>query len=632
MSPLDPGRLRLALLVLLTALTACALPRRAHAKPPTPITYRLEIPDPHRQYVHVTMELSPARGKHSTLAMPAWTPGSYLVRDHARHVYDVRATDRKGAALRVEHTDKQSWTVHHGGRPFTVRYRVFANEASVRTSHVDDRHASLMGTSIFLYVVGELSRGAHVDITLPPKWSAHTALAPAEHSADGHAVFSAPDYDTLVDSPIELGTPTIATFTVDDTHFEYVLTGAEGTKIDLDRLSKEAEQIARAQSALMAGLPMPRYLFLMRVSPVGGGGLEHATSTSMMMSRASFDTSAGYKRATRLAAHEMFHLWNVKRIHDRVLGPFDYSRENHTKLLWFHEGFTETMEGLSLVRAGIVEPSEHVASLGKRWTTYLGKAGRNHDPIEDISFDAWTKAYQPSANHPNVSISYYEKGDFIGIVLDIELRLRSAKNGRSGSVPGLFRRLMASHGASNTGITHADIVAAATAEAGEPMDWFFERYVQGTEEIPLETLLPQIGVKVEQSAVWLDDDGKLLPELTPAQRLARIHIGLKLDSGATVRNVEPGSPADGAGLMRDDQIIAVAGRRTDDRRTVNVRLGEHDPGQQVELSLFRAGRLLHRTVTLAENPRRTYRFSLLPTEELSPVVAKLRDEWLAVLP
>ena len=592
--------------------------------------YQVDLPAPHRQYLHVTMEVDDPGREASQVALPAWTPGSYKIRDHARHLYDLRAEDRRGRPLELTRLDKQSWLVEHDGQPFTLRYRIFADGDGVRESHVDDRHASLVSASAFLYLMGELHRPARVEVVLPEGWSAHAALPEEPGAPAGQAWLRASDYDALVDAPIELGTPQVRAFTVGTTRFEYVLTGAEGTAVDVDRLAADAERVARAQAGLMEGLPMERYLFLARLSAAGGGGLEHASCTSMAMDPASFDTDGGYPRAARLVAHEMFHLWNVKRIHDRVLGPLQYAKESYTRLLWFHEGFTETMEALSLVRAGLVAPREHVSGLGQRWSRYLEHPGRNHAPLTELSFEAWTKAYQPAPNHPNVAVSYYDKGDLVGVVLDLELRLRSSAHGREGSLPGLFRRLMASHGARGKGIGLADIVEAATAEAGEDMAWFFERYVEGTEELPLPERLAQVGVRVETSAPWLDDDGRPRAQLTRAQRLQRLETGLELRPEGSVRNVVPGSPADRAELMREDEIVAVDGRRAQDRGTVLARLADHEPGETATLSLFRAGRLIERELPLVESSRRTVRTSLIPEAELSAELRALRDAWLAV--
>lgn len=628
--------LRVVLLVWVAVLTACAMPRGAQARVPSakaPVRYRVEIPAPHQQYVHVAMEVAAPAGERTRVAMPAWAPGSYLIRDFARHVYDLQAeTTKDGRALAVERLDKQTWRVEHGGRPFTVRYRVFAAEPSVRTSHVDDRHASLLGSSLFLYVVGEPGRPVTVDVALPPGWSAHTALVAEAGAASGAARFSAPDYDTLVDSPIELGTPIVRRFTVDGAAFEYVLTGAEGTAIDVERLAADAERVAAAQGELMGGLPFSRYVFLMRVSPHGGGGLEHGSSTSMMMRRADFDDDEGYARAARLAAHELFHAWNVKRIHDRALGPFDYAKETHSRLLWLHEGCTETMEAQSLLRAGLVTPEAYVRDLGERWTGYVTKPGRNHDPIAEISFEAWIKAYKPAPNHANVAVSYYEKGDLLGVALDLELRLRAAARGRKGSLAGVLRRLMESHAAKGRGIDEADVIAAASAEAGEDMAWFFARHVDGIEEVPLPAILERAGLEVQASAPWLDAEGRPRPELTREQRSQRAFSGLELSEGAEVRSVVPGSPADAAGMMIADAIVAVDGLEARTRDAVLARIADHDPGDTISLSFFRDGRLTDRTLTVAESPARTYTLTLPPADALTQLQREVQDGWLGRAP
>lgn len=589
--------------------------------------YRVALPRPDTQYVHVRMRVDAPRGKSSDVAMPAWAPGSYLVRDFARHVYDLAATDTRGKPLEVTRVDKQTWRVAHRGRPFEVAYRVFAAERSVRTSHVDDRHASLVGTSVFAYVDGELDRPCRVTVDLPEGWSAHTALAPATAAA-GEASFTAPDYDHLVDAPIELGTPTVRTFEVDGTRFEYVVTADDLTGLDLDRLAADAERIAAAQGRMMEGFPFARYVFLLELGEHGGGGLEHAESSSLMMRRTAFDDPEGYAAARRLVAHEFFHLWNVKRIHDVALGPFDYARENHSRLLWLHEGFTETVESLSLLRAGFVEPEPWLATLASDWTAYVAKPGRNHTPISELSFEAWIKAYKPADNHPNVAVSYYEKGRMIGVALDLELRLRAARHGRQGSLMGLFRRLQREFGAQGKGITSADVTAAATAEAGEDMAWFFARHVDGVKDVPLPELLPKIGVTAKAHPPWEHPDGT--PRSDAARR--RTYTGLDLDARGEVTNVVPGSPADEAAFMLHDEILAIDGLRADSRERIENEVARRGPGKTVKVTLFRDGRLVTRSLPLAENPHRVWRFTLEPASALDDRTRALRDAWLAKLP
>ena len=611
-------------LVLAGALAACAAaPGTRPAAPPGPqldddrrlVRYTLAIPDPAQQWVHVTLTVARPKGPRSEVAMPAWTPGSYLVRDFARHVDGLRAEDLDGRALPVVRVDKQTWRVEHGRRGFRVRYRVFADEPGVRTSHVDDRHASLNGASLFLYVVGQTTRPASLEVALPAGWQAHSALEPAaaESPASGPspARFTAPDYDTLVDSPIVLGTPELRSFTVAGARIELVFAAPAGSNADTARIAADLRKIVAAFARMMGGLPLRRYVFLTLADEVGDGGLEHAASALLRVPKDMFSEPAGYRKFANLAAHEFFHLWNVKRLRDAALRPYDYRGEDYTRLLWFHEGFTETMEQQALIRAGIVPGDEYLRELATGWTAYLRRPGRNHAPLGELSHDAWIKAYKPSPAHGNTLVSYYEKGYLLGVCLDLELRLRAAASGRQGSLQGLFRRLMASHGTSGRGLVHADIVAAASAEAGAAMDAFFTRHVDGTAELPLPELLARIGVRVT------------------GESSTRGHTGLVLTAERTIKNIEPGSPAAAAGLMLDDELIAVAGSRVRTGEEALARLGERRPGDRVEVAVFRAGRLLVRPLALVADPHRSFRFELAPEADLTPQTLGLRRAWLA---
>ena len=606
-------------LVLAAALAACAAaptatPTGPHAlagAPRDPIQYTLEIPAPTQQWVHVTMTVPRPGGTRSQVAMPAWTPGSYLVRDHARHIDGLRAEDIDGDPLPVQRVDKQTWRVAHGRKGFRIRYRVFADEPGVRTSFVDDRHASLNGPSIFLYLVGRTSRPATVQITLPPNWRAHSALDPGP-TTPGVARFTAPDYDTLVDAPILLGAPELRSFAVGDARVELVFSAPAGSNADTAKIAADLQKIVGTFARMMGGLPLRRYVFLVLADETSDGGLEHGSSTLLRVQRDMFSEPAGYRRLANLAAHEFFHLWNVKRLRDAAMVPYDYSRENYTRLLWFHEGFTETMEQQALVRADIVPPETHVRELGEAWTAYLRKPGRNHAPLGEISQDAWIKAYKPSPAHGNTLISYYEKGHLLGVCLDLELRLRSAEHGQQGSLLGLFRRLMASHGRTGTGLTQADILAAASAEAGEAMDAFFSKYVDGTAELPLPELLARIGVKVTSE---------------PA---TKSYAGLVLTPERTIRNIEPAAPAAAAGLMLGDELIAVGGKRVRSGDEALTRIGERKPGEHVDIAVFRGGRLELRPVTVTADPHRSVRLELAP--DLPPRMLGLRNAWLARTP
>ena len=610
-----PRRVRLLILCILTLI--CWSPATAEAARVKrkaalgPVGYQLSIPEPTTRYVHMRLELAEAPEHQTTLAMPAWTPGSYLIRDFGKHVYDVEAHDLDGGALSVARRDKQSWTVENGGRPFVVEYRVYAGELSVRTSYVDDRFALLNGAGIFMYVDGQTSRAAALELRPPAGWGVHTALDPGADAGR----FTAPSYDELIDSPLLLGEAEVRRFEVVGKPIELVMVAPGGTNARPDRVAADAERIVRAFARTLNGLPFDRYSFLLIGDEAGGGGLEHHDSTAMIVKPWSFTDDRGYAGLQRLMAHEFFHVWNVKRIHDQVLGPFDYHKESYSELLWFHEGLTETMETRGLLRAGLISADEYLGTLAAAWTSYRRKPGRNHTPIAELSREAWIKAYKPEANHGETTVSYYEKGNLIGVCLDLTLRLRGRANRTDGSLEGLFRRLWAlrdpSSGHASIDVDH--IIAAASAEAGEDMRWFFERYVYGTEELPLPELLEQAGFEVVAARIGEHD--------------ARARVWSGIGGGAAISLIEPDSPASAAGLMLGDELIAVDGARVDSVGEANERLADLGIGATATLTLFRRDRLETRELTTAQNPHQ--RFTVLrPEQPDNPELARLRQLWL----
>jgi len=583
----------------LTAAGCAGTPRLAHAAHPRPGTapwrYTLRIDAPTTQFVHVAIDVPGGRNTSTDLALPAWTPGSYLIRDFTRHVYDVQARGPDGEALAVHKLDKQTWRVEHGRDGFRVTYRVFADELSVRTSYVDDQLALLNGASLFMYEPGATDRAAHLALELPPDWRAHTPL----DTADGGG-YGVPSYDALVDSPLLLGRAEVRTFTVGNATFEYVFDATVPVDVDVDRLTRDAETIVQAFHRLMGDFPFQRYVFLALSDPAGGGGLEHERGCAMILRPETFERPGGYDRARSLLAHEFFHLWNVKRIHDRKLGPFDYAREVYTDLLWFHEGFTETMEKRALLEAEFTDPGGFVADLESGYNAYLRRPGRNHEPIAQISRDAWIKAYQPSPAHWNTSVSYYQKGDIIGATLDAELRARAARHDRSGSLPGLFAELWSQRDpdTQRVAITMDDIVKAASGQAGEDMQWFFDRYVLGTDEVDLPGALRRLGMNVSEQ-----------PDTAP-------FTGLR-GRGTAVASIAADSPAQKAGLMIGDEIIAVDGQKIEGLDAIAA-AGEIET--KVRLTAFRRGVLIERELVLAKSPYSQYRFEL--PESPSPALAR----------
>jgi predicted metalloprotease with PDZ domain len=570
--------------------------------PVEPIRYQVAMPEPASHELHVTMEV-PAMPERQALDLvfPAWAPGSYLVRDFVRHVYDLKVTDERGRALPVERVDKQRFRVASAGRAVRARYRVFAFEQSVRTSFLDDSHAFWNGTSVFFFVDGELQRPCQLAITPRRGWQVATALP----AGKGPQVYLAAGYDELADSPVEVGDHRRLAFQAPGARFEVALYGH--TNAAPARLVAELRRIVTATGKIFGGFPFDRYVFIVHALPARGGGLEHACSATLDIAGLSFDDEKGYHAFAELAAHEFFHAWNVKRIHDRVLGPFDYTRENYTRLLWFHEGFTEYMESLILLRAGLLAPKDYLEELGDAWGKYLARPGRNVTALADLSFEAWIKLYKPADNHTNRTVSYYEKGKWAALVLD--LLMREASGGRQG-VAELFRRLWRDFGQRGRGLETADIRAAAEALTGRSMRSYFARYIDGTEELPVPALLRRAAVDVERRPPWADEEDPI------RARRQRSWSGLAFaaaSSGnaerAVVRNVVPGSPGWRAGLTFGDEVVAVDGVRVG-TGSVGRRLADHAPGERARLTFFRQDLLRTATLTLGESGERRWELSL----------------------
>ena len=596
--------------------------RRA-APSSTPIVYRVAMPAPASHEYEIEMRVPALPGRDEVeIVFPAWAPGSYMIRDFVRHVSGLRVTDDRGRGLpadSVSRVDKQRWRIATGGRPFRVQYRVFAFEATVRTSFLDDSHAYWNGTSLFFFVDGQQSRPCQVEVAPPERsWRIATALPPVRGRRN---TFAAANFDELCDSPFEIGTHVSRVFAVGRTRFELALYGR--TNADVDRLVEILRRVAAATGRIFGGFPFKRYVFIVHALPVGSGGLEHGASVTMDIAGLAFEDENGYVRFADLAAHEFFHAWNVKRIHDAALGPFDYARENYTRLLWLFEGCTDYLAHVIILRARITTVKQFLKMIADDWPKYATRPGRNEFSLEDLSFDAWVRQYKPSENFVNRGASYYEKGFWTAMALDIELRVASA--GEAG-LTELFRMLWDDFGRDGRPISDADVRAAAAAIAGKPMEAFFEQYVRGTDELPLPHHLQRAGVSVEARPDW-DESGRPPADRDPVRsQRARAWAGLTLSTDkTTVRNVVPGSPAWKAGLTFNDEIVAVAGLRVN-ATTLPKRIADHAPGRRVPVTFFRRDELRTVEVTLAENPERRLTVTLDP--DAGPRAKAVRLGWI----
>ena len=527
-------------------------------------------------------------------AMAAWTPGSYLVRDYARFVDRVRRLSGR-REVPLEKLDKQRWSLPAGRGDLVVRYRLYANELTVRTNHVDSQHAQLIPAATFLYLEGQPDRPTELRFEgFPAGWKVASAL-PKRAGA-----WFAADLDTLLDSPFELGTFRTRRFETGGTAFELAFTGSHNG--DEARITEATRKIVEAAGGIFGGFPFKRYLFLFTFAPKLRGGLEHRDCTSLISDSHAFDRPEGYHALHQLVAHEFFHAWNVKRLHAAALGPFDYARENPTKLLWFHEGLTSFMEHLLVLRAGVVPWSHTAKELARCWGEQVQRPGRLEQSLEESSWDAWIRLYKPHEFSPNSSISYYDKGELVAWLMDAELRLGS--RGRAG-LPELFAWMWERHG--ERGLVDTDIREAFAALSGTAPGPFWDAYISGREELDPAPIRRAYGLILEARAPWegLGPEERQDPE---ALRRARAWTGLLLASGGTtVLNVLPGSPAAQAGLSFGMEIIAVDGWRTTTSAEVLRGLAAPGPGGRVRVIACDRGRILEAVVLVADSPERTYR-------------------------
>lgn len=571
------------------------------------ILYRIDVADAHAHLYRVTLTCArPAALQR--LSLPVWIPGSYMVREFARHLSGLEA--KQGAkTLAPRQLDKATWEVEcAGGAALVVTYLVYAFDPSVRTAFLDAERGFFNGTSLCLRVEGQESEPHRVRLgNLPKGWDVATAMrwtSPLTFDADG--------YDELVDHPFELGRFWRGQFSACGVPHEFVVAGALPS-FDGERLLSDAKRICEAQIRFWHGRkkpPFERYVFLLNAAEDAYGGLEHRASTALIAARRDLPrkgvagTSDGYVTLLGLISHEYFHTWNVKRLKPRDLQAIDYSRENHTELLWFFEGFTAYYDDLMLVRAGLIDEPRYLKLLAKAWNGVLATPGRKVQSVAQASFDAWTKYYRSDENTPNATVSYYAKGSLVALALDLTLRGEGA-----GSLDDVMRLLWER---SEGGPVDAARIAAAFEEVAQrPLAEELQAWVHGTDDLPLGPLLSAAGVSTTQ------EGGSFA-----------LALGLRLSegpvSGVQVKAVLRGSAAERAGLSAGDELLAVDGwriRRLDDAQAWIV------AGAPFDVLLVRDQRVLTRRLAPQPQPAAAA-VALAPADKPTKAALALKRAWL----
>lgn len=560
------------------------------------IGYTISMPKPWTHLLEVEMLVkfdSPQQAVE--LKMPVWTPGSYLIREYARHVQDFTAKTGN-APVPWSKINKNTWQVSaNGAREITVFYRVYSNELTVRTNELNDEHGFWNNAALLLFPKGRLDAPSTVTVRPFGNWKVATGLPKV---AGRPNTFRAPNFDVLYDSPFEVSDFTEITFNVQGKPHRIVMSG-EGN-YDLRQMSKDVAKIIEEGYKIFGELPYDDYTFIVNLR--GGGGLEHLNSTALQWNRFGFKPQGRYNGFLNLVAHEYFHLWNVKRIRPDALGPFDYENENYTKLLWVAEGMTSYYEGLILRRAGIISDTEFLEGKASMIEQLQAKPGRFETSVEEASLDAWIKYYRQDENSVNNQISYYDKGDIVGMMLDITIR--TASNGAK-STDDVLRYLYNEYFKKGRNYTPEDFQKAAEMAAGRSLDDFFSKYVRGEAEIDYNGIVKGIGLKMNVSE--------------PNKTRAYIGADTAEENGRlTIRSIPADTPAYEQGLNTGDQIVAIDGYRAG-QTFMQSYLAEKKPADRVRLTIFRFDKLRDITFTLGSNPRRDYGLSPVekPTAEQS---------------
>jgi predicted metalloprotease with PDZ domain len=567
---------------------------------PPPIRYTVRFPPDLPHYVDIEARI-PAGGKLQVeMFLPVWTPGSYLVREYARHVESLIATDPEGNSLPVKKTRKNRWLVKSDNplHYIKLRYLLYCKELTVRTNFRDEFQAVLHGAATFLTAIDTSAHPHEVALELSSQWKGSWSGMDG-----GENTFRASDYDTLVDSPIVAGSPSIQQFVIDGKP-HILLNFGDSSYWDAARAIEDLERIVLQYRSMWGGLPYDRYVFFNLLTG-GRGALEHRNSAVLMADRFTMRTRSLYTAWLDLVSHEFCHVWNVKRLRPVELGPFDYENEVYTRNLWIAEGFTEYYGPLTVRRAGLTTHEEFLGtnraprprrgpgSLSGWIEDLQNTPGRLQQPVSTASFDAWIKFYRPDENSANSSVSYYTKGAVIAWLLDAKVR---AATRDSGTLDDIMRLAFQRYGGSR-GFSTDEFVDTAQEVAGiELKDWFNE-VTETTSELEYSEALGWFGLRFKAPAP---------PDPGDAGAKAWLGLATKTDTGRLiVTEVLRGTPAYEAGISPDDEILGVDNYRVRPDQW-NLMLERYRPLEVVSLLVSRRDRLVSVPVRLGEEPARRW--------------------------
>jgi predicted metalloprotease with PDZ domain len=602
--------------------------------------YRVVVGSASAHLFSVTLRIAAGSAHPRRLSLPAWIPGSYLVRDFARNIVSIRA-EAGGTAVPLRKLDKQTWELAPTDEAVAVHYEVYAWDLSVRAAYLDQERAYFNGTSLFLRLHDVEEAGCAIELVRPAAdsgigadWTVETTLRAADVDDAGFGLYEARSYWDAIDHPVQCAAHAATDFEVDGVAHRIALSGRVA-HCDLPRLATDLKAICGHQARLFGALPVERYLFLVTTVGDGYGGLEHGDCSSLLAARDDLpltgerEVSEGYRRFLGLCSHEYFHLWNVKRIQPAAFAAPDLDREVHTTLLWWFEGVTSYYDDLVLLRSQRISAQSYLELLARSVSRLLRTPGRRRQSIADSSFDAWTKFYKADENAPNAIVSYYLKGALVAWGLDVELRRLSDDR---ASLDDLLRALWERHGAAGRGLVEGEIEALAAELCGCELGDFFARYVYGTDELPLDEWCAALGIGLRRRTAKDErDEGSALaaPPTDPAPP-PRVGLGVRsrrAADGVALVNVFDGGPAQRAGLSAGDLIVAIDGiRATADN--LQQLLARVPASRHAVVHAFRRDELLTFDLVPEPAPADTADLWLLPDADLTAPQRARRKQWL----
>ncbi len=612
-------------------------------------SYEISIADARTHFFQVRFAFRKT-GDVTLLRLPAWIPGSYMIRDFSRHIrgFEVqckskdleRASRARTSAtvhvmLKASELDKDTWSIDTSNvgtnASMIATYEVYAFDRSVRTAYLDQERAFVNASSLLMYVVGAENLPCEITLHRPTsiaRAKLATGLKPVKVDQAGFGRYLARNYDELIDCPVEMAAFTEFSFRAGGVPHRFVITGAH--RADLSRLAKDVAALCETQCEFFEPItnkaPFRSYVFMLNVLGSGYGGLEHRNSTALICSRSDLDpASEGYQTLLGLISHEYFHAWNVKRIKPQAFAPYALREESYTRLLWVFEGFTSYYDDLLALRSGVFSLQDYLRALSKTITQVLNNSGRSQQSLESSSFFAWTKYYKQDENSPNSIVSYYTKGALVGLCLDLSIRLKSKHR---FSLDDVMRHMWQKYGrdfdSSGRGLAEGEFSLVVSEACGLDLTREIKAWTQGTDDLPLQALLASFGITLTLDSL------SSLESLLGAKFKA---TGLGLEIG----QVKSNSSAERAGLATGDTIVSCnAVRVTEDLlcsalRSLDTTASASTPKKQrvsekVDLLVFRSDALI--SIVLGESSTKLLRTKLEPTVRPTKAVRHGQLTWL----